>query len=59
MPKEFIEKNNSWRKGQSNERGKCPVLPDFAHITRNFPQDFYADISYMRPYAWYGLINML
>jgi hypothetical protein len=35
MQKEFIQKKHSCKKSKSNERGECPILPDFAHIPFN------------------------
>ncbi len=32
MLKEFIQKEHPFQKLKSNESGKCPILPDFAHI---------------------------
>jgi hypothetical protein len=32
MLKEFIQKKHPCKKSKSNERGECPILPDFAHI---------------------------
>jgi hypothetical protein len=32
MLKEFIQKKYPYKKSKSNERGECPILPDFAYI---------------------------
>ncbi len=36
MLKRIIPRNSSFKELKSNERGVCPVLPDFAHILKEF-----------------------
>jgi hypothetical protein len=46
MLKELIQKKHPCKKSKSNERGSCPILPDFAH--RGYRLSYKLEIS-VRP----------